>query len=100
MGAVTAGSAVQCLIIGFASGGVEVGAVTLGSTMRWNLIQPHCHSKNHDLSMAAILCSALPIFRLCCAGTIPKLPANLLLVKNLTAHGIYWWVLLPPKSSW
>ena len=25
-----------------------------------------------------------------CAGTIPKLPANLLLVKNLTAHGIYW----------
>lgn len=27
-----------------------------------------------------------------CAGTIPKLPANLLLVKNLTAHGIYWCV--------
>lgn len=26
-----------------------------------------------------------------CTGTIPKLPANLLLVKNLTAHGIYWW---------
>ncbi|PRW33214.1 quinone oxidoreductase 2-like protein isoform A [Chlorella sorokiniana] len=24
------------------------------------------------------------------SGTIPKLPANLLLVKNLTAHGIYW----------
>jgi hypothetical protein len=26
------------------------------------------------------------------SGTIPKLPANLLLVKNLTAHGIYWCV--------
>ncbi len=34
-----------------------------------------------------------------CSGTIPKLPANLLLVKNLTAHGIYWWVLLLPLKS-
>ena len=24
------------------------------------------------------------------SGDIPKLPANVLLVKNITAHGIYW----------
>jgi hypothetical protein len=26
------------------------------------------------------------------AGAIPKVPANLLLVKNITMHGIFWWV--------
>lgn len=25
------------------------------------------------------------------AGQIPKIPANIALVKNLTVHGIYWW---------
>lgn len=39
-----------------------------------------------------------------CAGTIPKLPANLLLVKNLTAHGIYWcapaWLSREAQLSW